>query len=680
MADRRWPTAAWAVLALTGAATCAAAAGWALAAPGWAPWTLYWLVDLMVGALYGFVGWLMLARGGQAAAAWVVAAIGLSGALSAAVVSWSMIGAWPGPMPADRVLGAMYWLSVPGYHALTVVLPWLLPARPFVPADRLALGAGVVFVVAVQLCTMAGPDWSLSPLPIADPGLLALRALVARWLYPVWLLLTVVAAAGVLWRRHQAPPAGRAGLNWLAVGSILLALAILPPTLGPALGVPVPVPLAPALMLAAQAFFPAAVLVVVLRQRLWGTELAVRRTLVWGLMTGGVIGAYTMVVLVLNVAVPRPSILPEVLATAMLAAAFQPVRQWVQVRVDRLVHGEAGQPLIRQVADGLRDVDRGQQMLAAVAQGIARSLRLEAVTVTTGAAPAPIAPGPAGEPLTVPLVSDDREVGVLRAWPRAGERLGRRAALVLTDLAPMVTALVELAAAQDEVDRARDEAARARDEERRRLRRDLHDGLGPALSGLGLGLAAARNLLRDHRRQPGVDRADALLVQLSAEAERQAVAVRDLAHDLLPPLLDDGALRPALDQLRERYHAAGLRVEVHGPPVRLAPAIATAVYGIVAEAVRNVHRHASTDRCMIDVMNGRDALEVSVVDHGAGIDPGSVAGVGTRSMRERAQSIGGRLSIGPAGASGTRVRLVVPRASVAVRPAVAGGADRAAHP
>lgn len=658
MTDRRWPVTAWTVLAVTGVLSVASVVGWAITAPRWDPWMLYSLVDLLVGAIYGVVAWLMLSRRGHPTA-WIAAAAGLGGAVSAALASWAVVGeAWPSVRLAGVVLGAMYWVWIPGYYALSAVLPWLLPIRAFSRLDRVAIGAGAAFIAVVLLVQLSDPAQNWAPLTVTDPVFRSLRAAIAPWLNLVWFALTLAAAAGVLTRRRAATPSERLGLGWLTIGILLQAMAILPLALGTAFGVPVYGPVAPSLMLAAQGFFPAAVLVVVLRQRLWGMEIAVRRTLVWGTMTCVLIGSYTLGVLLLGLVVPPSSILPEALVTATLAAAFQPVRQWIQVRVDRLVHGENGHPLIRQVADRLRDARRGQLMLDAVCEGIARSLRLEAVTITAGGRLAPVS---AGEALAVRLTGEGHSIGVMQAWPKPGERLGRRAASALADLAPVVAALVELASAQDEIDRARESTARIRDEERRRLRRDLHDGLGPALSGLSLGLAAVRNMLRDHRSDSAIASADELVGHLAVEAERQAASVRDLARDLMPPLLDDGALSPALDQLRERYAAAGLAIEVRAPAGRLPSDLATAVYGIIAEAIRNVHRHAGVDRCSIDVANGPKGLEVSVTDQGVGMDALVPSGVGSRSMRERAEGVGGQLLITTApGGAGTRVRLFVP--------------------
>ncbi|MEV0001755.1 sensor histidine kinase [Micromonospora sp. NPDC050980] len=389
--------------------------------------------------------------------------------------------------------------------------------------------------------------------------------------------------------------------------------------------------------------------VVVLRQQLWGLRLAVRRTLVWYLMTAGVIAAYCAAVALLDRLLPRALPLPQLVVTGVLAAAFQPVRQAVQRRVDRLVHGEAPEPLLHRVVHSVGST-------ADLGATVAAALRLAEVRVTEdGPQPPPRDHGP---PVTVPLTSGDRLVGHLHAWPRPGELLGGRARESLAVLAPVVAAVVDLAGTNRDLARSRQRLAEVRDEERRSLRRDLHDGLGPALSGIGLGLAATRNLLR---RDP--DRAEHLLDRLTEELTTRAAEVRELAHGLLPPVLADGGLGPALDLLRDQYARAGLRVVLHGPATLdpLPEPIATAAYGVAAEAIRNVQRHAGVDRCTVSLDRRPDLLRVTVTDEGRGVpaEPTS-PGVGLHAMRERAQAVGASLTVGPAGDRGTTVCLTIP--------------------
>src|SRR5690606_37532197 len=147
------------------------------------------------------------------------------------------------------------------------------------------------------------------------------------------------------------------------------------------------------------------------------------------------------------------------------------------------------------------------------------------------------------------------------------------------------------------------------------LRRELHDGLGPALAGIGLGLQAARNTIE---RDPiGTS---ALLDRLATELDARVEEVRGLARGLLPPALEELGLAPALVDLAERQQAAGLQVEVDVDELgAVPPPVGSAVYGIVAEAVRNVQRHAAATRCSISARADVGSLTVAVIDDGIGI-------------------------------------------------------------
>ncbi|QLQ36696.1 sensor histidine kinase [Micromonospora robiginosa] len=639
---RRW--AAWAVAAGTALLTLGAVTAWATATPPFDATQLYSLVDLLDGVVYGAVAWLILSRQrtGSRMPALIACAAALGSALSTCVAQWHLAVGGP------PVLAALHqWAWLPGLYSLVLVMPWLLPDRPLGRIDRLAVAAGAGYVVVTLAAAVTAPP-PLGVLPLT-PEMREVRAALLRPLAPVLpyalvgLGLLACAGLGRRWRRGPGPQ--RHGLGWATAGSGLLTLAFLTTLLPPA----VPAILPALLMLASQAFFPVAVAVVVLRQQLWGLRLAVRRTLVWYLMTALVIAAYCAAVALLDRLLPRFLPLPQLVVTGALAAAFQPVRQAVQRRVDRLVHGEAPEPLLHQVVHSVGSTTD-------IGATVAAALRLAEVRVTEDGQQPP--PSDFGTPVTVPLTSGDRLVGHLHAWPRPGELLGTRARESLAVLAPVVAAVVDLAGTNRDLARSRQRLAEVRDEERRSLRRDLHDGLGPALSGIGLGLAATRNLLRRDQ-----DRAESLLDRLTDELTARAAEVRELAHGLLPPVLADGGLRPALDLLRDQHARAGLRIVVHGPATLdpLPEQIATAAYGVTAEAIRNVQRHAGVDRCTVTLEQRPDLLRVTVTDRGRGMPPGPAdRGVGLHAMRERAQAVGATLTVGPAGAPGTTVCLTIP--------------------
>jgi signal transduction histidine kinase len=210
-----------------------------------------------------------------------------------------------------------------------------------------------------------------------------------------------------------------------------------------------------------------------------------------------------------------------------------------------------------------------------------------------------------------------------------------------------------------ELQRSRERLVSSVEEERRRLRRELHDALGPQLAGLTLGIETARQRL-----------ADALLAELGQQAEDAVGDVRRLAHGLRPPALDELGLAAALQQLAQRTtRAAGIDMQVHVPDTlpALPAAVEVAAYRIAAEALTNTVQHAAAHTCdlTVSVDPGANAVLVEVCDDGCGLTPDRPAGVGLGSMRERAAELGGRCDIDATPHGGTRVRATLPH-----RPAV----------
>jgi signal transduction histidine kinase len=211
-----------------------------------------------------------------------------------------------------------------------------------------------------------------------------------------------------------------------------------------------------------------------------------------------------------------------------------------------------------------------------------------------------------------------------------------------------------------ELQRARERLVAAREEERRRLRRDLHDGLGPALAGAALKVEAAENLLGP---QPAA--AAELLDAARAEIQAAVADVRRLVYDLRPPALDELGLAGALREQAERLGGGSpaLHVDVEAPEDLdgLAAAVEVAAYRIALEAMTNAARHAHARNCVVRIsVDG--VLELEISDDGHGLPRDCRAGVGLASMHERAEELGGACEVERAGARGTRVRARLPLA------------------
>jgi signal transduction histidine kinase len=252
----------------------------------------------------------------------------------------------------------------------------------------------------------------------------------------------------------------------------------------------------------------------------------------------------------------------------------------------------------------------------------------------------------------------EMEVGPLR------EPFGPRDRRLLEDIGTQVGALVQALAAGRELQRARERLVATREEERRRLRRDLHDGLGPSLASTLMRLEVARDLVD---RDPVAARD--LVAGLIDQTEADIGEVRRLVDGLRPPALDQLGLVSALRQRADQAnHAVALgstapRWTVTADHVGVLPAaVEVAAYRIAVEAVNNAARHSGGTLVEVSLRRRPDALELVIRDDGGGIGDERGVGVGLGSMRDRAEELGGTCTVGPALDGGTQVVALLPLA------------------
>jgi signal transduction histidine kinase len=598
----------------------------------------YYAVDAADAVVYGTVAAVTLSRR-RHVVPWLLALAAVGGGLAAFSYAYTQLAlTQTGTLPALDVVSRWQGITwVPGTLALFLVVPWLVRDSRPTPLAWAAIAAGTLVAGAFTVSRIAEID---------DP---------IRWYSVLCVLLGLLAAGEAGWRRVRGPEPERTGLGWLAAGTAAMALAFLPLTF-PTGSVELPIWFTPSLHLTSQVLFPAAVFVAVLRQRLWGLDLAVSRAVLAGALTVGLVVVYAVVATALARLLPDTG--AQVIAAAVVAVAVQPVRLWLQRRVHRLVYGEGAEPswAVRRLGRQLGRADSAEALLEGLVESVGAALRLESVRLDVAGAPVATWGTPTSRPLGVPLSYRDVVVGHLAVTPPPGESLGVRTLASLDELAGVVAAGVVLTRASQDLEAARERLTSVRLEERRVLRRELHDGLGPSLAGIRLGLQAARNLLE---RDPAA--AGTLLAQLQDELDQRADDVRLLSRSLLPPVLDELGLGPALDELARLRRETGLDVTVHHEGLDgLDQRVAAAAYGIAAEALTNVTRHAAARRCSVTVSAGPDELVVVVDDDGRGVDPAAAGGVGTRSMRERAEEQGGTLLIASLEPGGTRVEARIP--------------------
>lgn len=435
----------------------------------------------------------------------------------------------------------------------------------------------------------------------------------------------------------------------------------------------------------AQLSVPTAMVFSILRYRLWDIDILINRTLVYGALTAIVIGIYVMVVGTLGMAIQgRSSLLISVLATGLVAVLVQPLRERLQGGVNRLMYGERDDPItvLSRLGQQLETALAPDAVLPSLVGTIAQSLKLPYVAIETitdnrfesqpaidpssitASSPTIAYGNPQPDVIRWPLIYQSETIGQLLVAPRAtGEALSPMDRHLLENVAHQAGMAVHAVGLTVDLQRSRQRLVTAREEERRRLRRDLHDGLGPNLASQGLKLAAIRQLLAKDPTS-----AIPLLNQVMSQNKSTVDEVRRLVYGLRPPALDELGLVAAIrDHVTGTDSNSSLRIEITGPVEGLPPlsaAVEVAAYRIVLEALTNVIRHAQAQRCAIrislDQKDSNPTLQVEIEDDGRGMPVVYRAGVGLRSMCERAEEIGGTCVVESAVGSGTHIRVKVP--------------------
>ncbi|MBL7487296.1 hypothetical protein I6A62_04215 [Frankia sp. AgW1.1] len=480
---------------------------------------------------------------------------------------------------------------------------------------------------------------------------------------PIVILLGLVAGLRVVRRAWKTSGVERDQLRWRAFG-VVLALCLFP------LAVTDTLPEVPSAL--DGVVFVATLAIPVVRYRLWAIDTIIRRSMVYAVAITVEVAAFAGIAVgIAAVASERFGLL---VAAAVTAVAFAPALGRSRRLVDHVFYGDRNDPYraLSDVGRRLAAVAAPGEVLPGVVAAVADSLRLPYVAIerpSDGSALAvhgdpAMAEGAGAE--RWPAVYQGATVGMLVASPRRGEAVfDTRDRVVLADIARQAGAAVHAEALTADLRESRQRLVSAREEERRRLRRDLHDGLGPLLTSIGLNIDAAR-ARRALATSGGAstETPDPLLAR-AKDASSQAIAdLRGIVYGLRPPALDDlglaGAVRTHVDRLVETG-GPQVAVDLDGLP-ELPAAIEVAAFRITVEAVTNVVRHAQARCCTARVhVDDQGALIVDVADDGTARTSWP-AGVGLLAMHERAGEVGGTLTAGPTAAGG-RVRASLPLAA-----------------
>lgn len=410
-----------------------------------------------------------------------------------------------------------------------------------------------------------------------------------------------------------------------------------------------------------QLLLPLTLAFAIFRYRLWDIDLVVNRTLVYSGLTVAVVILYVLVVGALgSLLQAQGNLTISLFATGVVAVIFQPMRRRLQGGVNRLMYGERDDPVgvMSQLGQQLENTASPHAILPNLVRTVAQTLKLPYAAISLEGEIVAAHGQPVTETESWPLIYQAETIGQLVVAHRtAGEPFNPADRLLLDNIVHQAGAAARAVGLTAALRRSRRQIVSAREEERRRLRRDLHDGLGPQLASQTLGIDAVLKLMD---RDP--EAARSLLKEMKAQTGDAIKDIRRLVYDLRPPALDEMGLMGALRQGAARYQESDLSVTLHGPDTlpSLPAAVEVAAYRIIQEALTNVARHSGAKTCIVTVSVTGDSLDLEVIDDGRGLPPGCRSGVGMQSMRERAEELNGRCIISSQEGESTRVQAWLP--------------------
>ena len=610
---------------------------------------------------YGGVGALVATRHPRNSIGWMFCATGVLSALNMLSAGYSLYDQHAGALPGGEFAQWLtIWVWIPNVLLPVTFLLLLFPDgrllsarwRPVAWAAGLGTAA-ITFGVAFFPGTRPELGETAAN-PFGIPGgagfLNALTAVAA----PLLLVGIAGSIAAVIIRFRDATGIARAQLKWIAFAGVIVVvgniLGSIPWWIWP------DDPLSEEVSIIATNFTIVGIVVAtgiaILRYRLWDIDIVINRTLVYGSLTTLIVSLYVLIVGLLGTLFQTDSNLPvSFFATGIIAISFQPLRQHLQRDVNRLMFGERDDPyaVLGRLSARLEAVVAAPVVLPTIVETVAEALKLPyaAIALKEGerftiaaehARPSVWARTPDGDVEILPLMYQLEMIGQLRLAPRApGEPFSPTDKQLLDTIARQAGFAAYNVRLTQDLQRSRERLVTTREEERRRLRRDLHDGLGPALAAVSFKLDASANLIG---RDPAG--AQALIAELKTQIQTLLGDIRRIAYDLRPPALDQLGLIGALREHITSNQSQGLHITLEAPEMLppLAAAVEVAAYRITLEAIHNVNRHAHAQRCWIR-LSLCDNLCLEISDDGRGIPDHVHPGVGMVSMRERTEELGG---------------------------------------
>ena len=648
-------------------------------------WTILGVLSIPA---FSVVGALVASRRPDNPIGWILCGVGLSfalGGLAGEYATYALITE-PGSLPGGHLMAWLgTWIWPPG---IILVLTYLLllfpdgrlPSRRWKPVAWLAAVA-----LAIEVIPVAVTAWPIRGPILANIGEEAPAGASAAFkaAYDIQVLgiiltfvLGIASAASLVIRLRRASGDERAQLKWFAYASAFLVAAIIANSPLFHIGGNV----LPGIALV---MVPVAVGIAMFKYRLYDIDVVINKTVVVAVLAAFVTAVYLVVVVgishLINTA-GEPNVLLSIAATAIVALAFQPLRDRARRLADRVVYGKRATPyeVLSEFSERMAGSYSTEDVLPRMARilGEGTGATRTEVWLRVGTQLQLLAAWPEGaEPAKTPLPASEDELPEFPEADRAvpvrhqSELLG---ALTLTkppsepvtpaeeklvsDLASQaglmlrnVRLTAELQARLVDLRASRQRLVAAQDQERRRLERDLHDGAQQQLVALAVKQRLAEGFVR---KDP--EKAAQMLADLQADTAEALENLRDLARGIYPPLLADKGLPAALEGHARKVHLP-VSVETDGLG-RYPQEVEAAVYFCCLEALQNVAKYADASHVSVNLSTEAGQLNFSVIDDGKGFDPGSKPpGSGLQGMADRMEALGGMLEVHSEPGTGTTV-------------------------
>ena len=643
--------------------------------------------DIVMGTFIGGVGYLIASRRHTNPIGWLLLTTSLIGAFVYPAINYTIlsIDEHGASLPATDILAWLQnwaWVLMLSLIALAIALfpdgrflsrGWKRCFLSFVPL------AAVVFGIAI-----ATPPESLQGLPASFKNPYALSRNVNSLFESIGGIFFVGMLAGtvvaVVQRFRRSHGVAREQMKWFVLSGVALGVAFAAAapiylTLGEQTGGAIEI--AATALLIAIVGIPISMGIAILRHGLYDIDVVINKAVVFAALAAGITIVYVAVIVGVGAAVGsrgEPNVGLSVAATALVALAFQPLRDAARRLANRVVYGKRATPhdVLTALGERLSETYSLDDVLPRLAQlvtdataashaevwlRIGGELRPSAAWPEANSATLPVSLPEAGEKpqipgaeRTFPVRHQGEILGVVAVRSPANEQLTPADERLLADLSSHAGLVLRNVRLIEELRASRQRLVSAQDQERRKIERNLHDGAQQHLVALSVNIRLARNLLEGDAVQ-----AAQLLEQLQNDASDALQTLRDLAHGIYPPLLADRGLAAALTSHATKAPVP-TTVETDGV-ARYPMEVEAAVYFCVLEALQNVGKYAAASRATIRLAEDDGHLIFAITDDGAGFDVARVArGAGLTNMADRIEALGGTIDVESAPGAGTTVR------------------------